>query len=640
MILQIFCACVSAERPAEHREVLAEHIDLPAVDRAPAGDDAVARSSSARAMPKSVQRWATNMSNSSKLPSSSSTSSRSRAVSLPLACCASIRCWPPPSRASARRVSSCLEDVLHAAFPHGLLAGLPDQCRGHAQPCFGGFAKSSCKVLHCNMRSCELWPPRKLYAGVKLREIRARLGLTQAEYAGRSASRSPTSTRWRTTTARSPRASCSRWRSSSASTSPSSPPAPASASSPTCARPSPTRSSARPAAGRPAARRLERPELRPRLPDAAPRLARRPRSSLAQLNEALGRDETALAAAPWEEVRDFFHYCDNYIDPIDRAAEHFAAQLAARSPIPTAAPPSPPGSTPATASRSPPPPTRPSAATTAPPARLTLAAEQPAADPGLPDPAPGRPPRARRAARGDPRPRALPHRGRPRDLQDRPRQLLRRCRPPALRPLPRACPGAAPRPRGARRSPSTPRSSRSASACRRCSGPAPKGIPFFFVRVDQAGTITKRHSATRLQFARFGGACPLWNVHRAFETPGRFLRQLAETPDGVRYLCLARDVSKPGGSFRAPVRRYAIGLGCEIAHAAASSTPTASTSGTTPPTSRSASPAASARAPTATSAPCRRSKAASPSTPTNATSSPTASGSGRRKVANPVKARE
>ncbi len=97
--------------------------------------------------------------------------------------------------------------------------------------------------------------------------------------------------------------------------------------------------------------------------------------------------------------------------------------------------------------------------------------------------------------------------------------------------------------------------------------PGAKGVPFFFVRVDQAGTITKRHSATRLQFARFGGACPLWNVHQAFETPGRFLRQLAETPDGVRYLCLARDVSKPGGSFHAPTRRYAIGLGCEVSHA-------------------------------------------------------------------------
>lgn len=100
--------------------------------------------------------------------------------------------------------------------------------------------------------------------------------------------------------------------------------------------------------------------------------------------------------------------------------------------------------------------------------------------------------------------------------------------------------------------------------------PGAKGVPFFFVRVDQAGTITKRHSATRLQFARYGGACPLWNVHRAFETPGRFLRQLAETPDGARYLCLAREISVPvgGAAFRTPVRRFAIALGCEISHAA------------------------------------------------------------------------
>ncbi|WP_185803702.1 helix-turn-helix domain-containing protein [Pontivivens nitratireducens] len=97
--------------------------------------------------------------------------------------------------------------------------------------------------------------------------------------------------------------------------------------------------------------------------------------------------------------------------------------------------------------------------------------------------------------------------------------------------------------------------------------PGARGVPFFFVRVDPSGTITKRHSATHLQFARFGGACPLWNVHTAFERPDRFLRQLAETPDGVRYFCLSRDVSKRGGSFDAPVRRQAIGLGCEIAHA-------------------------------------------------------------------------
>ena len=58
-------------------------------------------------MPKSVQRCSTNMSHSSNVPSSSSSSMRSRAVSLPLACCASMRFSPPPRRAPARFFSSC-----------------------------------------------------------------------------------------------------------------------------------------------------------------------------------------------------------------------------------------------------------------------------------------------------------------------------------------------------------------------------------------------------------------------------------------------------------------------------------------------------------------------------------------------------
>ena len=97
--------------------------------------------------------------------------------------------------------------------------------------------------------------------------------------------------------------------------------------------------------------------------------------------------------------------------------------------------------------------------------------------------------------------------------------------------------------------------------------PGRKGIPIFFARIDRAGNITKRHSAAKLQFARFGAACPLWNVHQAFEQPGRIIRQLAETPDGVRYLCLATELSKGGGGFRAPQRRYAIAVGCEVTHA-------------------------------------------------------------------------
>ena len=97
--------------------------------------------------------------------------------------------------------------------------------------------------------------------------------------------------------------------------------------------------------------------------------------------------------------------------------------------------------------------------------------------------------------------------------------------------------------------------------------PGALGVPFFFVRVDHAGNITKRHSATKLQFARFGGACPLWNVHDAFGAPGRILTQIAETPDGVRYLSVARAIVKRAGSYGGFDRRYAVGLGCEITHA-------------------------------------------------------------------------
>lgn len=107
-------------------------------------------------------------------------------------------------------------------------------------------------------------------------------------------------------------------------------------------------------------------------------------------------------------------------------------------------------------------------------------------------------------------------------------------------------------------------------ACHRLSTlqrPNARGVPFFFCRVDMAGNITKRHSATRLQFARFGGACPLWIVHEAVAIPDRILVQLAETPDGVRYVSMAKGLVKPSGSFERVPRRYAVALGCEIDHA-------------------------------------------------------------------------
>lgn len=98
--------------------------------------------------------------------------------------------------------------------------------------------------------------------------------------------------------------------------------------------------------------------------------------------------------------------------------------------------------------------------------------------------------------------------------------------------------------------------------------PGATGIPFFFCRVDMAGNITKRHSATRFQFARFGGACPLWGVHEAVAIPDRIAVQFAETPDGTRYVSMAKGLVKPSGSYTRSPRRYAVTLGCEEIHAA------------------------------------------------------------------------
>ncbi len=285
---------------------------------------------------------------------------------------------------------------------------------------------------------------------------------------------------------------------------------------------------------------------------------------LASLDEALGREDARIQASPWEEVRDFFHYCDNYIDAVDRAAERFATRSDEAGSI-------------------------------------RQAALDSLADRGIQVAFNN----TQTLRRYDAETKVL-YLSSLATSQTQVFQLLLQvalisqeklldatldfakfqsdeARAIAKIGLANYFAGASLMPYGAflaaaqevrhdlellsnRFGASIEQIAHRLSTLQR---PGAKGIPFFFVRVDQAGTITKRHSATRLQFARFGGACPLWNVHRAFETPGHFLQQLAETPDGVRYISLARDVSKSGGSFGAPVRRYAIALGCEVRHAEA-----------------------------------------------------------------------
>ncbi len=97
--------------------------------------------------------------------------------------------------------------------------------------------------------------------------------------------------------------------------------------------------------------------------------------------------------------------------------------------------------------------------------------------------------------------------------------------------------------------------------------PGAKGIPFFFVRVDKAGNVSKRQSVSGFHFARSGGACALWNVHDAFSAPGKILKQMAQMPDGKTYFCIARTISKPTGGHLDPQREFAAGFGCSVEHA-------------------------------------------------------------------------
>jgi len=108
------------------------------------------------------------------------------------------------------------------------------------------------------------------------------------------------------------------------------------------------------------------------------------------------------------------------------------------------------------------------------------------------------------------------------------------------------------------------------TVCHRLSSmqrPGAPGVPFFFIRVDRAGNISKRQSATHFHFSKTGGTCPLWNVYEAFAQPGRVLRQLARMPDGRTYLWVARTVSHGQRGFGSPSKTFAIGLGCDIRHA-------------------------------------------------------------------------
>lgn len=97
--------------------------------------------------------------------------------------------------------------------------------------------------------------------------------------------------------------------------------------------------------------------------------------------------------------------------------------------------------------------------------------------------------------------------------------------------------------------------------------PGAPGLPLFFIRVDRAGNVSKRQSATDFHFSRVGGTCPLWIVYEAFNHPGEVLTQVAQMPDGRTYFWIAHQVVSGPSSYGARRKTFAIGLGCDIRNA-------------------------------------------------------------------------
>ena len=95
-----------------------------------------------------------------------------------------------------------------------------------------------------------------------------------------------------------------------------------------------------------------------------------------------------------------------------------------------------------------------------------------------------------------------------------------------------------------------------------------KGIPFFFLKFDESGHITKRLSSSGTQFPNQCGSNPKWAPHQTFKTPGKILLQFSELDDGKKYITIARTVNQPRDqNNNLDESLFSITLVCEIRYA-------------------------------------------------------------------------
>lgn len=72
-----------------------------------------------------------------------------------------------------------------------------------------------------------------------------------------------------------------------------------------------------------------------------------------------------------------------------------------------------------------------------------------------------------------------------------------------------------------------------------------RGLPFFMLRIDRSGQVSKRYAgASKSPLIEGDQRCPMWNIHDANKRPGRILTQLIELEDGSKWFTMACSVHK------------------------------------------------------------------------------------------------
>lgn len=96
-----------------------------------------------------------------------------------------------------------------------------------------------------------------------------------------------------------------------------------------------------------------------------------------------------------------------------------------------------------------------------------------------------------------------------------------------------------------------------------------RGLPFFMIRIDRAGQSSKRYAgASGSPLVEADARCPLWQLHNAFDRPGKIVRQVVELEDQSRWFTLARTVHPQLGRVGTIQPEFAIGLGLDAKLAA------------------------------------------------------------------------